>query len=892
MAVIFKRKPVTGPRPDDQKKPAMSLDDVLVSDDTVEITQLQSHDRAKETILPRAESLKKLCDSHKAKKSTEEHNSSGGGKRHMAETAELKKEVAGNWLDLLRCLSPDLEEACDRFPDHGPCPMHGGRDGFRLFDDAEDTGGGVCNTCGSFNDGIALLQAVNDWSFGKTINRIKRYLDDNGEGSNVHVVKNLQPRNAPAVRKAEGPVANQRTLDHIADVIERAEYGHQRIKDYYRSRGLSVEPSLNLGFVEEEDYFDREVGSITLPAMLALFRDVNGEPVAVFRTYLDPDSDGKAQVSLPKKCTPPVYKGATTGTAIRLHEAGEVLGIAEGIETAEAVHQATGTPMWATCAANRLEKVQIPSTVKEVHVWGDYDSTGAGQLAASKLADRLVGEGFRVKLLLPPDVDTDWLDVLVESGEEVLRGALASVPFVDLTAQEQPPRANAALEEVSPPNIFASIQAREGDPIDLLNFRHFVVPIGGKTYIATEASDPKTGYISMELGGVSDLSLRYSNWTKRVNGKDVPVAHIWLNSESRREYDGVIFAPGSSVPGFYNLWRGFAVEPRQGGCDLFWQHVRTVICGGNEHHYSYLRKWLAHLVQNPAELPGVAIVVRGIQGTGKTLFSDTVGKLFGQHYLMLTRIEQLTGRFTGHLKDVLLICANEAVWGGDKQGEGALKSLITDPLCPIESKGKDLYQVRNFKRLIVTSNEQWAVPMDMLDRRFLVLEASDAHLGDRQYFTALATQMSEEGGLEALLFDLMHEDLTGFDVRTKPHSHHGFDIKMRSAEPIVRWWHEVLYSGVLRRSLDTLDDPEDWYQTPLKASLHRQFLAYCETHRQRTIGLPAFGKELRKLLPGCVIGETRPTGEGHRPWCYKLPNLLECREAFERFAKADSSIWT
>lgn len=423
-----------------------------------------------------------------------------------------------------------------------------------------------------------------------------------------------------------------------------------------------------------------------------------------------------------------------------------------------------------------------------------------------------------------------------------------------------------------------------------LNLKHFIVQVGGKTYIATEKRSPVNGHLDLEFGSMADFTLLYKNRTVLVEDRKTPISTLWLASPDRRQYDGIDFFPGREIPGYFNLWRGFAVEPRKGSCALFWQHLFFIICRGDRGHYWYLRKWLAHLIQHPAELPGVAIVIRGKQGTGKTLFADFVGRLLGQHYLMLTRMEQLTGRFTGHLKDALLVCANEAVWGGDKHGEGALKSLITDATTPVELKGKDLFFVLNYKRLVATTNEEWAVPMAMDDRRFLILEASDEKKEDKAYFGALVKQMAD-GGSEALMHDLMHEDLADFDVRTKPQSSLGFDIKLQSADPVVRWLYERLYEGLLAGC--TIEDQIGdicWDREPSKEVLFNIFIDFCHTQGMRTLTPSVFGKKILMMLPGCTIGETRPAGRA-RGRRYTLPSLQSCREGFQRFAKAGPEIW-
>ena len=58
-------------------------------------------------------------------------------------------------------------------------------------------------------------------------------------------------------------------------------------------------------------------------------------------------------------------------------------------------------------------------------------------------------------------------------------------------------------------------------------------------------------------------------------------------------------------------------------------------------------------------------------------------------------MNQVVGRFNSHMKEALLVFANEAVWGGDKVAEGTLKAMITDRETAIEFKGKDIVWVQN-----------------------------------------------------------------------------------------------------------------------------------------------------------------------------------------------------
>lgn len=86
------------------------------------------------------------------------------------------------------------------------------------------------------------------------------------------------------------------------------------------------------------------------------------------------------------------------------------MALAEGIETALAVREATGWPVWACVSAIGLERVQLPPEVHEAIICADHDK--AGLEAANALARRLLSENRRVRLAAPPKAGEDWLDVL------------------------------------------------------------------------------------------------------------------------------------------------------------------------------------------------------------------------------------------------------------------------------------------------------------------------------------------------------------------------------------------------------------------------------------------------------------------------------------------------
>ena len=134
-------------------------------------------------------------------------------------------------------------------------------------------------------------------------------------------------------------------------------------------------------------------------------------------TILEPDGRGRKGKRLAKGSKP-------KGGAMRLYplEEGQPLALAEGIETALAVREVTGWPVWATIAAPFMKEVIVPGEVKEVLIAADHDRAGID--AAHALARKLLREGKRVRLAVPPVEGEDWLDVLVR----VKDGAAATRP--------------------------------------------------------------------------------------------------------------------------------------------------------------------------------------------------------------------------------------------------------------------------------------------------------------------------------------------------------------------------------------------------------------------------------------------------------------------------------
>ncbi len=182
---------------------------------------------------------------------------------------------------------------------------------------------------------------------------------------------------------------------------------------YLRSRGidLAVPPSIRF-----HPRLRHPAGGVW-PGMVALVtRGLDGQPLAIHRTFLARDGAGKAPVS-PQK----MMLGPCRGGAVRLAVPNGKLMVGEGIETCLAAMQATGSPAWAALSTSGLRTLQIPAEISEVIVLADGDDPG--EAAALGAARRWKREGRNVHVARPP-AGLDFNDVLL--GRHVLQQEVAA----------------------------------------------------------------------------------------------------------------------------------------------------------------------------------------------------------------------------------------------------------------------------------------------------------------------------------------------------------------------------------------------------------------------------------------------------------------------------------
>jgi hypothetical protein len=429
-----------------------------------------------------------------------------------------------------------------------------------------------------------------------------------------------------------------------------------------------------------------------------------------------------------------------------------------------------------------------------------------------------------------------------------------------------------------------------GFDLERMNGEFAILPMGSKAVILHE----------QELGPIEDRvriltveafkqlwSNRFTEYIdKDCKLKAVPWPIRWLAERGRRQYRGIEFFPNpdgaASTPAYFNLWRGFSIEPdaSAGKYTIFRDHLLTNLCNGDEKLYRWVFAFFAHMVQRPRERVGTAVVFRGGQGSGKTKIGQVFGSLFLSHYFLVDDPRYLTGNFNAHMAACLLLQADEGFWAGDKGAEGRLKGLITADTQMIEAKGVDPIRLKNFVRVLITSNHDWVIPAGKDERRFCVLDISDRVAQNHAYFAEMDEEL-DAGGRAALLADLLAFDLSTVNLRQIPRTEALLEQKLRSLEPIESWWHDRLMAGT------PTSKGEGWVsEAPIEGMFDDYIATADKIGVKRKAELVAFGIKMKKLVGPERLKRIRPSmdvspGQIKRVFCYRLPSLQQCRDAFE-----------
>jgi hypothetical protein len=252
-------------------------------------------------------------------------------------------------------------------------------------------------------------------------------------------------------------------------------------------------------------------------------------------------------------------------------------------------------------------------------------------------------------------------------------------------------------------------------------------------------------------------------------------------------------------PQHLNIWLGWGVEAAPGDCSIIVDHIRQVIASGEEQKAEYILNWCADIVQNPTRKPGVALVLRGREGAGKTVLGALLRRVLGRRNVLINSDkDRLFGQFNSAMAGKILVQAEESFFVGDARTTEALKHLITGQTLQVEIKFGRSFEIDSFHRLLITSNHEQVIQASSEARRFVVCNVSDARRRDDEYFDRLyaITDGRDDSTAAAFMYYLLMRDLSNFRPWAAQQELRGDEAlaqqRALSFTPPLAWLYEVL----------------------------------------------------------------------------------------------------
>jgi len=372
-----------------------------------------------------------------------------------------------------------------------------------------------------------------------------------------------------------------------------------------------------------------------------------------------------------------------------------------------------------------------------------------------------------------------------------------------------------------------------------------------------------------------------------AEAKPVPVSKLWEAWRGRRTVTGIEFVPpGARVKlteGAHNLWRGFAVEPKEGDAHKpLLRHLYKHVCHRDGDLYRWLVAWLANLIQEPGHKPGVAIALHGEQGAGKTILYRYLETIFGGHAAAVDSPSLVVGNFNAHMAGLCLLGVEEGFWAGDPKAESKLKNLITAESIMMEQKGVDAIKINSHIHLMVTSNAAWVVPVAADDRRWAVFHVDPARRSDESYWQPIYAALDGDGPANLLHYLLAYQYDRALLFRP-PMTKAKAEQAVESMDSVSQWWLEVLRgdrdpaAGRFTAS-EHESRPDGLFDADTsKDVVYSDYAAWCDTARRlKPVTSTQFWARFRKMAPeGFKVW--KPHGGARVAW---LPPRDLCREDF------------
>ncbi|KAA6368121.1 MAG: hypothetical protein EZS28_036352 [Streblomastix strix] len=246
----------------------------------------------------------------------------------------------------------------------------------------------------------------------------------------------------------------------------------------------------------------------------------------------------------------------------------------------------------------------------------------------------------------------------------------------------------------------------------------------------------------------------------------------------------------SNNEGIFSIFQGFKYmqldEVDQTKIEQFLGLVKDTIAANDELIYEYLLNWFSFIIQNIGKKTETSIILQGLQGIGKNVFTNVLCELLaGYSSKNITDIDDFVGKFNTAIENKMLAIANEMKNFGESRMSNmdALKSINTESSFVINEKYVPKHEVENVVNIIIVTNNIFPLKIENSDRRYVVCKCNSVHRGDLAYFTTLCNSFDEDFYNNLFTF-FITRDISQFNPRNIPMTQAKKDIIKASISPV------------------------------------------------------------------------------------------------------------
>lgn len=236
-------------------------------------------------------------------------------------------------------------------------------------------------------------------------------------------------------------------------------------------------------------------------------------------------------------------------------------------------------------------------------------------------------------------------------------------------------------------------------------------------------------------------------------------ATAWLQWERRFELARMTYRPGAdrvTPDGCYNTWKGWGCEPRKGPVGP-WRKLLDRLFDGFPEERRWFERWCALPLQRPGAKMFTCALLWGVEtGTGKSLVGKTLGRIYGENYVLIGDKELQDGR-NEWARNRQFVMGDDVTGQEQRKYADRLKAMITQEMIRIDVKYVPSYSVPDLINYLFTSNHPDAMFLEDRDRRDFVHEVSSRPMSRAEtdeYFAWL-----DGGGASHLFHHLLHLDV-------------------------------------------------------------------------------------------------------------------------------------